>query len=123
MPTASPLRPYVGPAGQRSGVHRGARTRPSAGGRMESRRFARRRAIALLAPLGVYACSGGEPPTAPQAPTLVTTPLPLVNSLADPGDGTCNAAECTLREALADQSRSEIGFPKGFGGTITLDPA
>jgi CSLREA domain-containing protein len=90
---------------------------------METRRFARRTAIALLAPLAMFACTGGEPPTAPQAPALARTPLPLVNSLADPGDGTCNAAECTLREALADQTRSEISFAKTLVGALTLDPA
>jgi len=89
---------------------------------MEPPRLGRRGAPALLAVLGLFACSGGEPPTAPQAPTLATSSLPLVNSLADPGDGLCTPAECTLREALFDPTRSEIGFAKGFGGTITLDP-
>ena len=88
---------------------------------MEPLRPGRRGAPALLAALGLFACSG-EPTTAPQPPTQATAPLPLVNSLADPGDGTCTPAECTLREALLDPTRNEIGFAKGFGGTITLDP-
>jgi predicted outer membrane repeat protein len=89
---------------------------------MEPFRLARRGAPALLAALGLFACSGGEPPTAPQAPAAATTSLPLVNSLADPGDGICTPAQCTLREALGDPTRIEIAFAKGFGGTITLDP-
>ncbi|MCB9450499.1 MAG: CSLREA domain-containing protein [Anaerolineaceae bacterium] len=40
-------------------------------------------------------------PTAPQTYT--------VNSTADPGDGTCNAAECTLREAI-DAANANTGF-------------
>ena len=43
-----------------------------------------------------------------------------VNSLADPGDGICNAAECTLREAIAAASSGDtIDF--SVTGTITLD--
>ncbi len=51
--------------------------------------------------------------------TLIT-----VNSLADPGTGGCDAAQCTLREAVAlaastadDQT---IEFEPGLSGTITL---
>ena len=88
---------------------------------MEPLRLARRGAPALLAALGLFACSG-ESPTAPEAPALATSTLPLVNSLADPGDGICTPAQCTLREALFDPFRNEIAFAKGFGGTITLDP-
>lgn len=90
---------------------------------MESRRSARRGAIALLVPLAVLACGDDELSTAPQAPAFAKSPWTLVNSLADPGDGTCDAAECTLREALADQTRSEVSFGKSLAGTITLDPA
>jgi CSLREA domain-containing protein len=51
-----------------------------------------------------------------------TSPLLLVNSLNDPGDGTCDASECTLREAV---SVAEIGSTIIFdahlaGGTILL---
>ena len=90
---------------------------------MESRRSARRGAIALLVPLAVLACGDDELSTAPQAPAFAKSAWTLVNSLADPGDGTCDAAECTLREALADQTRSEVSFGKTLAGTITLDPA
>jgi CSLREA domain-containing protein len=51
----------------------------------------------------------------------------VVNSLADPGDGTCDAAECTLREAIAvanqDPDPSEISFAPKVTGAITLDGA
>src|SRR5689334_11799628 len=44
---------------------------------------------------------------------------PVVNSLADPGDGTCTDAGtgdgCTLREAIA--------FANPLAATITFDPA
>ncbi|GEM_PF-2593644 len=47
-----------------------------------------------------------------------------VNSLADPGDGTCDATECTLREAVtaanADADSSQIEFATGLTGTIPL---
>lgn len=43
-----------------------------------------------------------------------------VNSLADPGDGTCNAAQCTLREAIAAAGTTSIGFAPGLSGTVTL---
>ncbi len=44
----------------------------------------------------------------------------VVNSLADPGDGICNAKECTLREAIKDSRSSTINFAPGLTGTITL---
>jgi CSLREA domain-containing protein len=44
-----------------------------------------------------------------------------VNSLADPGNGTCNTTQCTLREAINDPQSTEISFASGLaGGTITL---
>jgi CSLREA domain-containing protein len=43
-----------------------------------------------------------------------------VNSLADPGDGTCNAAQCTLREAINASGSTEISFASGLTGPITL---
>jgi titin len=47
-----------------------------------------------------------------------------VNSTADPGDGTCNPEECTLREALstanADGDVSTITFDIGQGGLQTI---
>jgi len=44
----------------------------------------------------------------------------IVNSLADPGNGTCNATQCTLREAINDPGSTEISFAPGLTGTITL---
>jgi CSLREA domain-containing protein/uncharacterized repeat protein (TIGR01451 family) len=47
----------------------------------------------------------------------------VVNSLADPGSGACDAAECTLREAIAAAAGSgggSIEFEAGLSGTITL---
>lgn len=42
-----------------------------------------------------------------------------VNSLNDPGDGTCNVSECTLREAIAAASSGDtINF--SVTGTLTL---
>ena len=44
-----------------------------------------------------------------------------VNSLLDPGDGTCDVAECTLREAIDSAAPgSTIDFQPGLTGTITL---
>jgi CSLREA domain-containing protein len=44
----------------------------------------------------------------------------VVNSLADPGNGPCNATQCTLREAINDPQSTEISFAPGLTGTITL---
>jgi CSLREA domain-containing protein len=50
----------------------------------------------------------------------------LVNSTNDPGDGTCNAAECTLREAINSANANiggtdQINFDASLAGqTITL---
>ncbi|HYN88120.1 MAG TPA: CSLREA domain-containing protein, partial [Ardenticatenaceae bacterium] len=58
---------------------------------------------------------------------LVALPLVLraqgrtitVNSLADPGDGRCNPAECTLREAITSAAAGDsIDF--SVTGSITL---
>jgi CSLREA domain-containing protein len=80
-----------------------------------SRRF-------LLPLLGLAAC-GQEQPTAPDAaPAITAIALRVVNSGADPGDGTCNTAQCTLREALKDPATTAIQFAPGLTGTITLAP-
>jgi CSLREA domain-containing protein len=44
----------------------------------------------------------------------------VVNSLADPGNGICNATQCTLREAINDPGSTEISFAPGLTGPITL---
>ena len=42
-----------------------------------------------------------------------------VNTLVDPGDGTCDDTECTLREAIeAATSGSTIVFASGLQGDI-----
>jgi len=49
-------------------------------------------------------------------------PQDVVNSLGDPGDGNCNASECTLREAVAAvSSGTSVTFDGSLaGGTISL---
>ena len=78
---------------------------------------------ALLVGLLLLSCSE---PTAPP-PAGHSTPLPVqttatrvVNSLADPGDGTCTPAQCTLREAIADSTTTSITFTAGLTGPIVL---
>lgn len=68
----------------------------------------------------VAACSEDQSLTAPTAPEQAAAVLRIVNSPADPGDGTCNAAECTLREAIKDPASTEIRFAPGFIGPISL---
>lgn len=79
----------------------------------------------LLLPLfGLAACGEQEPPTAPaepRGPALIHTARhKVVNSLGDPGNGTCNAAQCTLREAINAPGSAEISFASGLTGSITL---
>jgi CSLREA domain-containing protein len=79
----------------------------------------------LLPLLALAACTEREPPTAPAEPSRPdfshTAGHKIVNSLADPGDGICNAAQCTLREAIITAGSTEISFASGLGGgTITL---
>ena len=62
-------------------------------------------------------------PTATPTPTSTPTPAPiiLVNSTADPGDGVCDDAECTLREAIAAAAEgATIEFSLPEESTITL---
>ena len=79
---------------------------------------------ALLTLLVLAACTEQEPPTAPVEPGGPafdhTAGHKVVNSLADPGNGTCNAAQCTLREAIEDPQSTEISFVQGLTGSITL---
>src|SRR5688572_17968757 len=76
----------------------------------------------LLAFATLAGCSDRDPVVAPTVPTPHFSQellSPVVNSLADPGDGTCDDAGtgdgCTLREAIA--------FANPLGATITFDPA
>lgn len=78
----------------------------------------------LLSLLALAACSR-DSLTAPDAATgepALAAPagLRLVNSLADPGNGLCDAAQCTLREAIHDAGSTEIRFEAGLSGVITL---
>jgi CSLREA domain-containing protein len=74
----------------------------------------------LLSLLG--ACQDIQTPTAPldlQPRLTQLAASPVVNSLADPGTGTCDDTECTLREAIAfASSGATITF--SVAGTITL---
>jgi CSLREA domain-containing protein len=70
------------------------------------------------------ACGEDQPTTAPAEPERPafdqTTGHKVVNSLADPGNGICNATQCTLREAINDPQSTEISFAPGLTGTIAL---
>lgn len=64
----------------------------------------RRPSIVLCTVLpAMGACQDRPLPTDPSlTPSFSQLPaLPVVNSLADPGDGVCDDSECTLREAVA----------------------
>jgi CSLREA domain-containing protein len=84
------------------------------------------RLLRIGLPALVLAGCGEEPsPTAPDdraaEPSLSQAAgLGVVNSTADPGDGVCNAAQCTLREAIGDPQSTEITFAPGLVGPITL---
>lgn len=69
-------------------------------------------------------CGEQEFPTAPPAPGDPALSHiighKVVNSTADPGNGTCNAQECTLREAITDPGSTEISFAQGLSGPIAL---
>jgi CSLREA domain-containing protein len=91
-----------------------------------------RRHIPLLASivlpvlmLGSLGCrEDAEPPTAPAdaggPASSHAAGHKVVNSLADPGNGPCNATQCTLREAINDPGSTEISFAPGLTGSITL---
>ncbi len=81
--------------------------------------------LPLLLPLLVLAaCGEDQPPTAPAEPGGPvfdhTSGHKVVNSVADPGNGVCNATQCTLREAINDPGSTEINFASGLTGMITL---
>src|SRR5689334_22246759 len=79
---------------------------------------------AALASVLVLGCGEQQPPTAPSGPGVPafdhTPGHKVVNSLADPGNGVCNATQCTLREAINDPGSTEISFAPSLTGTITL---
>lgn len=84
------------------------------------------RLLRIGIPALVVAGCGEEPsPTAPgdraTEPSLSQAAgLRVVNSTADPGDGVCNASQCTLREAIEDPQSTAITFAPGLVGPITL---
>ena len=77
-------------------------------------------AMGLLLLLALAGC-GTQPASIEHDGTLLTqlSSGPVVNSLADPGVGGCDAEECTLREAIA---AAAVGDTITFAvtGTITL---
>ena len=83
-------------------------------------------ALAPALATAALACSDTEPTTTPTAPTTgepslaVAAAQRVVNSLADPGDGTCDARQCTLREAVNDPGSTGITFAAGLTGPLTL---
>jgi uncharacterized repeat protein (TIGR01451 family)/CSLREA domain-containing protein len=88
-----------------------------------------RRAL-LVIPL-VLATLAGCKDTEATAPKFGTEPMLAqgdggvwtVNSLADPGEGICDDAHCTLREAIgAAGPDDQIVFASGLQGTIALAP-
>jgi CSLREA domain-containing protein len=78
----------------------------------------------LLLPLLTLAACTTDEPTAPAAPAgnplAAAVGQRVVTSLADPGDGICNARQCTLREAINDPGSTAITFAPGLTGSITL---
>jgi CSLREA domain-containing protein len=96
---------------------------PSIRGRVVTRRSAL--AVAIVGS-ATMACSGDVVKTNPMAPSspdfsVYSNGTWLVNSLADPGDGTCTNSECTLREAIAvAQTGEHIAFKNNLGGRIDL---
>ena len=82
--------------------------------------------LLVLHLLVLAACAEDRSPTAPAEPGGLahdhTAGHKVVNSVADPGNGICNAAQCTLREAIGDPGSTEISFAPGLAGPITLVP-
>jgi uncharacterized repeat protein (TIGR01451 family)/CSLREA domain-containing protein len=80
----------------------------------------------LLVLVTLAACrDGGDSPLAP-GPQFAqgANGTWTVNTLADPGDGTCDDSECTLREAIdAAPSGDKIVFASGVQGAILMTAA
>jgi CSLREA domain-containing protein len=80
----------------------------------------------LLLAIVLAACGEDRQPTSPTssgepgAALSLAASLKVVNSVADPGNGVCNASQCTLREAIEDPGSTQITFAPGLTGPITL---
>src|SRR4051812_10653953 len=69
--------------------------------------------------LAGVSCVSDEPPE-PRAPAFSAAVNRVVNSAADPGDGSCTVSNCTLREAINAAGTTGISFAPGLSGPITL---
>jgi CSLREA domain-containing protein len=85
--------------------------------------------LILLPFLVLAACGEDRSPTAPTPPSApiaeavsASSGQRVVNSLADPGDGVCDARQCTLREAIKAPGTTVITFASGLTGPVTLAP-
>ena len=83
--------------------------------------------LVLVLLVALAACGEDRFPTGPEATSTPSAEAVsaaagsrVVNSLADPGDGTCDARQCTLREALKAPGTTAITFASGLTGPITL---
>lgn len=86
-----------------------------------------RKRVLVLSLLAAAGCTDREAPL-PLAPDTARFAQlasdPVVNSLADPGTGGCDATECTLREAIAfADTGATITFAPAVTGTIALASA
>ena len=88
---------------------------PRENGSVGSGGLAARLLLAILVAFGLLVAAG---------PAYATTFT--VTNTADPGDGTCNASGCTLREAIEDangtSSKDAIHFDIAGGGVQTIKP-
>ena len=93
------------------------------------RRWLWRRLPGLLAVVLMPAVIGVTPPhvSAMQNEDKLTAATIIVNSTADPGDGVCDAVNCTLREAINRANTSpgvdSINFNIPGAGPHTIQPA
>ncbi len=74
----------------------------------------------LLAACGEDQLSNPSASTSNNTESVSAAAALVVNSLADPGDGTCNTRECTLREAIKDSRSSAITFAAGLAGSSII---
>ena len=84
----------------------------------------RRLPLILLPLLALASCGEERSPTAPDrlAGDVVETAsvTRVVDGLADPGDGVCDARQCTLREAIKAPGTTTVTFASSLTGPITL---